>query len=698
LWPRIVWLQSRFVLGVELASPSARGVRRARLLHRPGRQAGERPPAAGLRRLLLAGSVVVATLPVAIAAVRAIGRGWIPVWDRAYPALRAWDVFTVHSPLLGTRSGASIFGAEVNHPGPLEFQVLAPWVRVFGLSDGTVLGVAFLDIVCIVAVAWLAQRRGGLIASLLATAAMASLAWSLGSEMLHDPWPPHVVLFPFAVFVFAAWSTADMDFVALPVLVLSGSFVLQTHLGYAVLVPGVALFGIGALCWRLRRERRDAAATRPGGRRRRRLVLLALGTGLACWALPLFEQVSGRYRGNLGSLIGAATSPRPGSMPLDVAVEVVGGTLALPPWWLPPSFASPAVNVAGEGVSLRSAIVGLLLLASVLVVALVRSWRRERTAIATGLGLALVILPLAVYTTNNAPMPVAITVAYLRGLWVLSAFIGVMLALFVADEVRHRRPAPASGSVVAPAAIAAATLVVAVLALPYANRSGGPDEARGVAATRSLAAQVLPELKGRGTVLVDMSQQASGSSVGPGLLVELHDAGIPFVVNDESLIRQLGNYRAYDGTNADQHLVLVTGRFAREDLYIPRTARVVGRFGGLDPAERDEKERLRRELRDAIDAAGGFPIDADASVPYYEHVPWLKGEIDKTISGLVAMRDDPDELLDSDELLSLLLFQDIGVSAVEDVVDPDALPMDDLKRYVQLRRWETDLPFTVYLY
>jgi hypothetical protein len=62
------------------------------------------------------------------------------------------------------------------------------------------------------------------------------------------------------------------------------------------------------------------------------------------------------------------------------------------------------------------------------------------------------------------------------------------------------------------------------------------------------------------------------------------------------------------------------------------------------------------------------------------------------------MRDDPDELLDSDELLSLLLFQDIGVSAVEDVVDPDALPIDDLKRYVQLRRWETDLPFTVYLY
>jgi hypothetical protein len=670
-------------LGVQLASPTERPVERG-------------VPRTGLRRSLLVGSVVVAALPVAIGAVRAIRRGWIPIWDRAYPALRAWDVFSVHSPLLGTRSGAWEFEAEVNHPGPLEFQVLAPWVRLFGLSNGTVLGVAFLDIVCIGAAAWLAYRRGGHIAALLATAAMASLAWSLGSEMLHDPWPPHVVLFPFAVFVFAAWSTADMDVVALPVLVLSGSFVLQTHLGYAVLVPGVALFAIAALCWRIRRERRGAAAVASTGRRRR-WVLVALATGLACWALPLYEQVSGRYRGNLGALVQAATSPRPGSMPLDVAVEVVGGTLALPPWWLPPSFASPAVNVAGEGVSLPSALAGLSLLAAVLAVALVRAWRRERTAIATGLGLALAILPLAVYTTHNAPMPVAITVAYLRGLWVLAAFIGVVLALALADEVRHRRPAPASGSVVAPAVVAAATLLVAVLAVPFADRTG-PDTTRPVEATRSLAAQALPELTGRGTVLVDMSGQSKGSWVGPGLLVELHDAGVPFVVNDPSLIRQLGNYRAYDGSNADLHLVLVTGRFAREDLYLPASARVVGRFSGLTAAQRDEMERLRRELRDAIDAAGGFPIDADASVPYYEHVPWLKGEIDKAIAGLAAMRHDPDELLDSDELLSLVLFQDIGVSAVDDVVDPDVLPIDDLDRYAELRRWEQDLPLTLYLW
>ena len=50
-------------------------------------------PAAAVRRWLLAGAVM-AMLPVVVAAVRGVRRGWIPTWDRAYPALRAWDVFT----------------------------------------------------------------------------------------------------------------------------------------------------------------------------------------------------------------------------------------------------------------------------------------------------------------------------------------------------------------------------------------------------------------------------------------------------------------------------------------------------------------------------------------------------------------------------------------------------------------------------
>ena len=170
--------------------------------------------------------------------------------------------------------------------------------------------------------------------------------------------------------------------------------------------------------------------------------------------------------------------------------------MALPPWWFPPSFTSPPVDVVGEGVSLSLAAAGLCALATVLVVGVVRSWRRGRTAIATGLGLALVTIPLAVYTADNAPMGIGISVAYLRSIWVLAAFAGMMHALAVADEVRQRRPAPPSGSVAAPAVVAAVTLVVSVLALPHADRSG-IDATRSVEATHDLAAQILPEWRAR---------------------------------------------------------------------------------------------------------------------------------------------------------------------------------------------------------
>jgi hypothetical protein len=315
------------------------------------------------------------------------------------------------------------------------------------------------------------------------------------------------VLFPFAVFLVAAWSAADDDIVALPVLVVSGSFVLQTHLGFAVLVPGLALLSLGLLWWRLRYDRRRGAATDSSRRLHRAWGLLALGVGLVCWALPLYEQISGRYGGNLGSLIGAAASPRD-SNPFEAAVRIVGGTVALPPWWLPPSFASPAVDPSGDGVSLAWAVAGLGVLVAVLAIALLRAVRRQRTTIATGLGLALATIPLAVYTAWRAPTaPPWVTVIYLRGLWVVSAFVGMIVVLAVADEVRHRRPPPPAGSVMAPTVVAAVTLAAGLLAIPHADRGADPTSSGAptpVAATHSLAGQVLPAVRERGTVLVEM--------------------------------------------------------------------------------------------------------------------------------------------------------------------------------------------------
>ena len=661
-------------------------------------------------RVALAGSVIVAVLPVVVAGLRAVRRGWIPTWDRAILALRASDVLTRHPPLLGTWSTASDYGIVVNHPGPLQFQVLAPWVWLFGPSDGTALGVAALNALCIVGVTWLAGRRGGLLAALIATAVMASLVWSMGSETLYDPWQPNAVMLPFAVFLTAAWSTADNDLVALPVMVVSGSFVLQTHLGYVVLVPGVALISLGLLCWRVRSDRRDAAragdSTRPWTARPAWWAMLAVAIGLVCWAPPLYEQVTGRYGGNLGSLVHAAAHPKSTeaagrsteTASTDDAVRIVGGTLALPPWWFPPSFQSPAVGLYGEGVATRDAVAGLGLMGTVLAVGLVRAACRGHTTIATGLGLALAVIPLAIYTTDSAPMEVGFSALRLRYLWVVSAFIGMMLALAVVDELRLRRPAPGWAKTVASLGIAAVAVAAGVAAIPYADHNG-TETNRGVAAANSLAAQLLPQVEGRGAVLVQVPSSMSFATwVGPGLLVAFRQAGVPFVVDDPILVRHLGHFRRYDGRNADLRLLVVPANAS----YRPRAAapgrptpRRVASVDGLTPAEEDELERLHDELRKAIVRAGGLPLELEAGA--LDDVPKAKDQITALIDAVKAVGDDPDDLLGSAELTHLVSAMGLGVIELDEVVDPDVIPTDDLLRFGQLNVWREERAIVAYL-
>src|SRR5882757_3042841 len=75
---------------------------------------------------LVALSVVAALTPIVVATIRAIARGWIPPSDDAIFALRAHDVFTHNTPLLGPVSTVSLdAGRVVNHPGPLFFDALA---------------------------------------------------------------------------------------------------------------------------------------------------------------------------------------------------------------------------------------------------------------------------------------------------------------------------------------------------------------------------------------------------------------------------------------------------------------------------------------------------------------------------------------------------------------------------------------------
>src|SRR5262245_258174 len=143
-------------------------------------------------------AVSIAIVPVVVATVRALARGWIALGDDGLILLRTHDVGTSHHPLLGLWSSASLEpGIYVNHPGPLFFDLLAPFVRIGGPSVGLALGMMTINIAAIVAAAWAAARVGGVRALVLVTALSAGLAWAMGSELLFDVWQPHAMILPF---------------------------------------------------------------------------------------------------------------------------------------------------------------------------------------------------------------------------------------------------------------------------------------------------------------------------------------------------------------------------------------------------------------------------------------------------------------------------------------------------------------------
>ena len=99
-------------------------------------------------------------------------------------------------------------GRAINNPGPLWFDLLAPFVRLGGPSAGLAAGVAIANAACIALAAWSARCVGGYRALLVVTTLSAGIVWSMGSELLFDPWQPHAMILPFWAFLIVVWALA----------------------------------------------------------------------------------------------------------------------------------------------------------------------------------------------------------------------------------------------------------------------------------------------------------------------------------------------------------------------------------------------------------------------------------------------------------------------------------------------------------
>ncbi len=490
----------------------------------------------------------VAVLPVLVAAARAIAQHWRPIGDNALVALRAHDVFTSHQPLLGTWSSASLeAGKDLNHPGPLLFESVALPVKLFGSNLGLVIGVAAVNILAITTIAVFAFRRAGRLGAVLLLLGAVYMEFVMGSELLFDPWNPHILILACLAMLTCAWGVAAGDSWALPVYLALGSYCVQTHLGYSYLVPGLLL---AALAFRLV-GRREVT---------KREWWCSAGVLAVLWAQPLVEQFFGEGEGNLSRVLGARGSDGLKIGP-SLGMRLFASVVTRPPWTARAGFteALPFTGYESPGVLKPLAVMGgteavLRLLAAVVVigVALYIARRRRDTP-----GLLMVATAVAALTVALASMvimpvgPIGLTAHQMRWLWPISVFALCSVVLVVVRSVAPEVPAVWAGAAFAGS--------VAVLTLPAYVQPAGPSARRDLIPVVAALQDQMGPLEGIGTVWLDTTRTPAFDNFDAAVMLELQRRNVPFVVDEPGLVRQVGNDRRLAG-NADVQLYLVRGR------------------------------------------------------------------------------------------------------------------------------------------
>jgi hypothetical protein len=232
-------------------------------------------------------ATVAAIAPfLAVIAIRA-GHHYVLTQDLAVIDLRARDLFTTHPPLVGPWSRAGFA-----HPGPIFYWVLGTLAGITANASWSILvGGAVVRIAGIVATARLAWTRGGLALCLLMLAAITAAQVALEPGSLVVPWNIFAALAFFPVFLLLAWSVVLGETRRLPWLAVVGTFLVQTHIGYGLLLLPLSI-------WVVVRVVRDRRST-PAPTLRRAIGWSVLWL-VVLWLPVLIDQLFGT--GNIGAM------------------------------------------------------------------------------------------------------------------------------------------------------------------------------------------------------------------------------------------------------------------------------------------------------------------------------------------------------------------------------------------------------------
>jgi hypothetical protein len=439
------------------------------------------------------GLCAVVCVPLLVGAVALAGDHWYPTGDMAQAELHVRGFFE-HPPLLGAAGRLGTIEEQGSHPGPAMWFALLPGYRVLGQSGWALAAsVAIVAAACCVGILAVARRRGGWPLAVIAALALAVLIRSNGPEVFTEPWNPWLAVLPFAAFVLLVWSVLDDDRAALPWAIGAGSFAVQSHVGYAVLVGGLSLL---AVVWAARQ-------------RWWRTIGIAAGVLLVLWAPPLAEQLGADdgWPGNIRILVDHFSTPDADPVGASAAVKAFAGELNVFGPWLVGQGHQPTDPPAWPGFVLMSGAWG----AAVVVARRRRLDGPLRLHAVLGVACALGLVSIARVFGDFFDYVI-------RWMWVLAALVASAIAWTAwegAPPQWRRRLTAAGGALLGVAALAAAVGAVGV-------EESGPRNSEIVAA---LTPPLVDVLDRDGHYLVRWDDTVSLGATGVGVLLELEKRG-----------------------------------------------------------------------------------------------------------------------------------------------------------------------------
>lgn len=413
------------------------------------------------RDRLIALALALALLISPFASAARLFNWWTPNGDDALIELRARDVGTPRTPLVGQPSSSGQYGQRQRnaaHPGPIEFYLLAPAERLLGGGVGMLSTIAALTAFCVLIAAWAVFRQLGRGGGLAAAVALAALLWTAGAAVQVDPLSSSVGRFPMLCSVVLLWCLLCGDIRLLALTCAVVSFTLQQHLSVVpatLVVTAVGVVGLGVVLVR-RGVFRDAI------RRREALgsVALAVVLGLVLWSPVLYEQAT-RNPGNIERIIRYAGDDSRANVGPGAAVRQVAHAIGLPPLL-------GHTNVSGSDLLARvSVLTGVsAVLAVALGVAGVLAWRRRSPRLAALVVMAGAVALGGLFNGSNVPNSLEeIRISFYHWTFTL-AFLELLIVLMAVGPIVWQWWSARAPSTARPRAAAGRSALVSMLAGP----------------------------------------------------------------------------------------------------------------------------------------------------------------------------------------------------------------------------------------